>query len=154
MWFIELIFTILCVIATVSFVCLITFLIIQLVFFATNVGSSRKSIIISGALLLITISLINFIYEYFGIYLFINISIYENIFFEVLQIVVSVCTILLTIYLMIQIVMFAGNIGNPKKIKPILIFTSIFLIGVVGIVLWAYQITGLMLFTDIGQYIY
>ncbi|MHA1230200.1 MAG: hypothetical protein ACTSRP_07045 [Candidatus Helarchaeota archaeon] len=150
---VEVLFNALCIITTIAMVIMTVFLIIQLISWQTKMGSNRKVVIATIICIIAGLLLINWVYETFGIYLFTNISIYQNIYFQVLQIITSIYTIWLVIFIIIQILMYVADF-NRKKIKQSLIFTGASFILVIILVFWLYQSTGLMLFTDLSPYIY
>ncbi|MHA1268653.1 MAG: hypothetical protein ACTSPY_02595 [Candidatus Helarchaeota archaeon] len=153
MLWIEIAFNGLCIVVTTALVIMIVFLIMQIVSWQTKMGANRKVVIVTIVCIVAGILLINWIYNYFGIYLFTNISIYNNIFFQVLQIITSIYTIGIVIFIVFQIVMYVADL-NRKKIRVTLIYTGISFMIIVSLVFWLYETTGLMLFTDLSPYIY
>ena len=148
------IFNILCVISSVVLVILVIFLLIQITSWNLNLGSNKKGLIITIAILVGCLSFIFWIYDVFGIYLFVNISVYENMFFLALQVLVSIFTVLFIVNFMFQLILFATGMSNKKKAKPNLIIGSACLIGIIALVFWLYQLTGLFLFINLNTFIY
>jgi len=153
LWFSEIIFQWIYIFTTYFFVGLIVLLIIQLSLYTTKINSNKKGLLITIVFIVLSLLGVYFIKTTFGIYLIVNIAIYNNIIIQTLQVLISFITVLLFVYLILIITLYAFNI-NRKNIKPRLIFVVSNLIGIIVIVFWLYINTGLMLFVNLGPYIY
>ena len=140
-------------IITILTLVLAVILYLELVLYTTKKKFTKKGLVISLATFVACLICGYLIYETFGIFLWINVGIYENIFFQALQITVSILTIILVIWLIFLFVFYSLGL-NTWKTKPAIILT-VGALAVIGFsVFYMYQMTGLLLFTNLSPYIY
>lgn len=140
-------------IITILTIVLVVILYLELALYTTKTKFTKKGLLISLIAFIGCLVCGYLIYETFGIYPWVNVGIYENIFFQALQLTVSILTIILVIWLIFLFVFYSLGL-NTWKTKPAIILT-VGALAVIGFsVFWIYQMTGLLLFTNLSPFIY
>ncbi|MBD3229715.1 MAG: hypothetical protein GF329_16155 [Candidatus Lokiarchaeota archaeon] len=140
------------IIVTVATLIIVSYLILELVLFLSKIAGNKKRIFWAILGTIIMVSLCTWIYNTFGIYLFTNISLFDNIIFDVMRLIVSISTILLSVSLMIQIIIFTTDVGSYNMKKSMIISGAALLI-IVAVVFYFYSITGILLFVNLEPFI-